>query len=194
MSNTPSRERATLMCWRRLDMIGIELLTLRTSADRVVAESSVICAWDGGFYLDHAWELTPDWRALSVRIDRRDARGRRTLVLERDGKGWRVDGEYRPDLDGAVEPDLSVTPFCNTLVIRRVPAVAGAGLTVTTAYVNGDDLTVTRSRQRYDFKAPNLFRYIDLGVAAGVAADLRVDEDGLVQSYEHVFERVETSR
>ena len=122
---------------------------------------------DGGFQIEHAWELTPDWRALSLRIARRDANGRRTLTLERDGSGWRVNGEPRPDLDGADDPDLSVTPFCNTLVIRRIPAVDGASLTVDTAYVDGNDLTVSRSRQRYDYKAPRRFRYIDLGVAAG---------------------------
>jgi len=186
-----SERRPTIICWRRIDMIGLELLALRRGAEGVSVESSVICAEAGGFRLDHAWTLTPDWRALSLRIDRRDANGRRTLILERDGGGWRADGERRPDLDGAADPDLSVTPFCNTLVIRRVPAIDGGSLTVDTAYVNGDDLTVTRSRQRYDYKGPGRFRYIDLGVAAGFEADLRVDDDGLVHYYEHLFERVD---
>jgi uncharacterized protein len=191
MSEARSQGRPKLICWRRIDMIGLELLALRTGAEGIWAESSIICAVDGGFRLDHAWELTPDWRALSLRIERRDANGRRILTLERDGGGWRVDGEQRPDLDGADDPDLSVTPFCNTLVIRRVPAVDGASLSVDTAYVNGDDLTVARSRQRYDYKAPGCFRYIDLGLSAGFEADLHVDEEGLVQHYEHLFERVE---
>jgi uncharacterized protein len=179
------------ICWRRIDMIGLELLTLRTAPDGLSVESSVICAEAGGFTLEHVWRLTPDWRAQSLRVERRDASGRRMLTLERAGGGWRVDGKARPDLDGADDPDLSVTPFCNTLVIRRIPAADGASLTVATVYVNGDDLTVTRSRQRYDYKSPRLFRYIDLGVAAGFEANLRVDDDGLVQSYEHLFERVD---
>jgi len=83
-----------------------------------------------------------------------------------------------------------VTPFCNTLVLRRVPAVEGASLTVDVAYVDGADLSVARSRQRYDYKTPGLYRYIDLGLSAGFEADLRVDEEGLVLSYEHLFERV----
>jgi hypothetical protein len=182
-----------LLCWRRLDMTGLELLALRTAADGISVDSSVIGVWDGGFQIDHAWTLTPDWRALSLRITRRDARGRHTLTLEREGGGWRVDGALRPDLDGASEPDLSVTPFCNTLIMRKMSAVDGASLTVDAAYVDGDNLTVTRSRQRYDYKAPGVFRYIDLGVAAGFEADLHVDEERLVQHYEHLFERVATS-
>ena len=180
-----------VICWRRIDIIGLELLALRIEADGVRAESSVICAWSGGFRVDHVWELTPDWRTRSLIVARHDANGRRTLRLERDGGGWRVDGTRRPDLDGADDPDLSVTPFCNTLVMRRVPATEGASVTVDTAYVDGDDLSVTRSRQRYDRKGPRLFRYIDQGVAAGFEADLRVDEEGIVQHYEQLFERVE---
>lgn len=182
---------STIICWRRLDMIGLEMLTLRDEPGRVSVQSSVICAWAGGFRLDHAWELTSDWRALSLRIERWDANGRRTLSLERDGEIWRVDGKRRADLDNAEEPDLSVTPFCNTLVIRRTPAGAGGSLSVDTAYVDGDDLTVVRSRQRYEYKGPLLFRYIDLGVAKGFEADLHVDDAMLVRHYEQLFERVD---
>jgi hypothetical protein len=179
------------LCWRRLDMVGLELLELGTQSGRIRARSSVICAWNGGFRLDHAWELTPDWRALSLNIVRHDAEGCRTLRLQRDGVGWRVDGARRPDLDGAGEPDLSVTPFCNTLLISRLADGVDASLTVDTAYVNGDDLSVCRSRQRYERLGPGLVRYVDLGVAEGFAADLRIDPDGLVRSYEHLFERVD---
>jgi hypothetical protein len=119
-----------------------------------------------------------------------DASERSEVRLERDGGGWRVDGASRPDLDGAEEPDLSVTPFCNTLILRRVPRVEGGSLTVDVAYVNGADLSVARSRQRYEYRAPGLYRYVDLGLSAGFEADLRVDDEGLVLSYEHLFERV----
>jgi hypothetical protein len=178
--------KATLVCWRRIDVVGLEVLALRVGKTRVRAKSTVLCVEDGGFRLDHAWELTSDWRALSLRVTRE----RETLVLERAGAGWRVNGKTWPDLDGADEPDLSVTPFCNTLVIRRVPPSPGASLTVDTAYVNGKDLSVARSRQRYDYQGPGRFRYIDLGLSKGFEADLEVDDLGLVKRYEHLFERV----
>jgi hypothetical protein len=101
-----------------------------------------------------------------------------------------VNGAPRPDLEGAEEPDLSVTPFCNTFPIRRTPATAGASLTLDTAYIDGLALTVARSRQRYVRRGPDRLRYIDLGVSRGFEADLVVDEAGLVLHYEHLFERV----
>lgn len=182
----------TTLFWRRSDVPGLERLELTVSGDGVVAESTVVCLEDGGFRLDHRWRLTADWRAVSLEVERwGDVGAHRRIVLERSGDGWLVDGVQRPDLDGAEEPDLSVTPFCNTFPIRRTPAAAGESLTLDTCYVDAAVMTVERSRQRYDRLGPNRLRYVDLGVAAGFEADLEVDDEGLVLRYEHLFERVE---
>lgn len=182
---------ALLICWRRIDeFAGMELFRLTIGRQHINADSNLICMEAGGFHLHHTWQLTPDWRVQSLKITRTSANGVRSLHLERDGDGWRADGARRPDLDGAEEPDLSVTPFCNTLIMRRVPTVKGGTLTIDAAYIDGADLSLTRSRQRYDYEKPGLYRYIDLGVAAGFEADLQVDEHKLVQHYEGLFERI----
>jgi hypothetical protein len=113
------------------------------------------------------------------------------LRLERVGTGWWVDHRPRPDLDGAEEPDLSITPFCNTLPIRRTPQTPGESLTVDTAFIDGAALTVARSRQRYIRQGPRHLRYVDLGISRGFEADLLVDDSGLVLRYEHLFQRTE---
>jgi uncharacterized protein len=193
MDREEQEERNTLISWRRIDVVGLELLALRVAADRVRAESTVICLEDGGYRLDHRWELTGDWRALSLRVERHGAGQPHQLTLERDATGWRVDGELRQDLDGAEEPDLSVTPFCNTFPIRRMLGSRAGSLTLDTAYVNGADLSVMRSRQRYDRLGPNRYRFVDLGVCAGFDAELLVDDLGIIRHYEHLFERIDPS-
>jgi hypothetical protein len=85
-----------------------------------------------------------------------------------------VDGAPRPDLDGAEEPDLSVTPFCNSFAIRRTHERAGASLTLDVAFIDGPALTVARSRQRYDRQGPGRVRYVDLGLSRGFGRDLRL--------------------
>jgi len=179
-----------ILFWRRTEVAGLERLALSVSADAVSAESTVICAEDGGFRLDHRWRLTPDWRALSLDVERWGPAGRKRLSLQRTGSGWSVDGVRRPDLDGADEPDLSVTPFCNTFPIRRTPTGPPESLTLDTCFVDGAAMTVARSRQRYDRLGPDRLRYADLGLSAGFEAELRVDDEGLVLSYQHLFERV----
>lgn len=181
---------STILFWRRLDAEGLERLELSVGADGITAVSTVLCLDEGGFRLDHRWRLSPDWRALSVTVERWSGAGHGALILERDGGGWRVDGAPRQDLDGAHEPDLSVTPFCNTFPIRRTPQRPGESLTLDTAYIDGPALKVVRSRQRYDRQGPGRVRYVDLGTAAGFEADLEVDDQGLVTTYEHLFERI----
>jgi hypothetical protein len=97
----------------------------------------------------------------------------------------------RPDLDGAEQPDLSVTPFCNTLPIRSTPPDVREGHPFDVAFIDGPALTVTRSRQRYDRLAADRVRYVDLGLFKGFTAELTVDPQGLVIRYAGLFERVD---
>ncbi len=179
-----------VLFWRRLDVPGLERMTFKVTPEAVLAEATVLCAGEGGIRLDHRWRLTPDWRALSVEVERWAPHGHARLSIERADGGWRVDGVHRADLDGAEEPDLSVTPFCNTFPIRRTPAEPGRSLALDVCFVDGAAMNVARSRQRYDRLGPDRLRYVDLGLSAGFTAELRVDERGLVLGYEHLFERV----
>ena len=181
---------SSVLFWRRIDVEGLERLELTVASEGVSATAAVICLEAGGFRIEHRWRLDPDWRAQSVVVERWNAQGHGVLHLERAGTGWRVDGAPRPDLDGAEEPDLSVTPFCNSFPIRRTPERAGASLPLDTAFIDGPALTVARSRQRYDRQGPGRLRYVDLGLSRGFEADLMVDDAGLVLTYEHLFERV----
>lgn len=180
----------SILFWRRIDIEGFERLELTIGADGVQARSTVLCLEAGGFRIDHSWQLSPDWRAQIVTVERWNASGHGQLRLERAGANWLVNGEPRIDLDGAEEPDLSVTPFCNSFPIRRTPGSEGASLALDTAFIDGPALTVARSSQRYDRQGPRRLRYVDLGLSAGFQADLVVDEQGLVLSYEHLFERL----
>lgn len=181
---------STTFFWRRTDLHGLERLELSTTPEGLTARSTVLSVEAGGLRVDHHWRLDPEWRALSVTVERWRAGVHGVLRLERSGSGWRVNGAVRSDLDGAEEPDLSVTPFCNTFPIRRTPPEPGASLQLVTAFIDGAELTVARSSQRYDRQGPNRLRYVDLGLSRGFEADLQVDEAGLVLSYEHLFERV----
>jgi uncharacterized protein len=180
----------SVLFWRRIDVEGLERLELVIEPDEISAVSTVICLEEGGFRLDHRWRLDRDWRAQSVVVERWNRHGHGAVRVERAGSGWRVDGKPRPDLEGAEEPDLSVTPFCNTFPIRRTPERSGESLTLDTAFIDGPALTVARSSQRYDRRGPGQLRYVDLGLSSGFEADLVVDDAGLVLQYQHLFERI----
>jgi hypothetical protein len=53
----------------------------------VLAEATTLGLEDGGFRLDHRWRLSPDWRALSLEVERWGAGGHAWVRLDRRGDG-----------------------------------------------------------------------------------------------------------
>ena len=171
--------------WRRVDEPGLELMALSRGASGISVHSTVILAGEENFGLRYRWELDPSWRTRTLRIDRTDAI-EKSLTIERTGDtDWRVDGETRPDLSGCHEVDVSATPFCNGLAIRRFGETDGEWLAL---FVEASVLTCQPSRQRYEHLGPRAWRYVDKGVSDGFTARLDLDEEGLVAKYEHLFE------
>ena len=171
--------------WKRIDFPGFETLALDEDADGVRARSVIIDNSDAplGLYID--WRLDRTWASRSVRLTLlRDGRVRELAIARTGAASWRVDGQPRPDLDGCAEVDISATPFCNGLALRRLGQAPGE---LTALYVLASELTVQPSRQRYERAGQN-WRYVDLGVAKGFTAILRFDEQLIVREYEGLFE------
>ncbi|HEX5502042.1 MAG TPA: putative glycolipid-binding domain-containing protein, partial [Thermomicrobiales bacterium] len=105
-----------------------------------------------------------------------------------------ADGATPPDLAGCLDVDIRVTPFTNTLPIRRLGLRPGESAELAVAYLALPALAVTRERQRYTCLAAGpdggLYRYESL--PGGFRADLSVDADGLVLDYPGLFRRVWT--
>jgi uncharacterized protein len=176
--------------WRRADGRTLEVLRLMSGPRRLTVRSNLVDADEDAFSVDYQWSLDTTWRTRSLRIRVVHDVVRR-MRIERTGDAqWRIDGVVRPDLDGCEEIDLSITPFCNTLALRRFGPPGGAG-ELTTLYVAFPELSATPSRQRYDKLGSGVFRYVDLGLFNGFEARLTVDDDGLVRTYESLFERIE---
>jgi uncharacterized protein len=170
--------------WRRIDQPGLELARIEIAARSVTVCSMLVDAGPTPFGLRYLWMLDKEWRTRSLRIESM-ANDDRWLTIERTGAStWKIDGKPAPHLDGCPELDLSATPFCNGLAIRRL----GEDGEFTAAYISAEDLTVTPSRQRYEQLGPDTWRYIDLGVSDGFTAILDLDPDGLVAKYEGLFE------
>lgn len=118
-----------------------------------------------------------------------DGRGLRLLS---DGEGrWRdEDGRPLPRFDGCIDIDLAGTPFTNTLPIRRLGLARQSGTArLTMLYVPFDTFEPVIDGQRYTCLVEDrLYRYE--AEDRSFAADLPVDEDGLVTDYPSLFERL----
>jgi hypothetical protein len=174
--------------WKRIDFPGFETLALDEDADGLRARSVIVDNSDEPFGLMADWRLDRNWVSRSVHLTLLCEGGVRELAIARTGPmSWRVDGEARPDLEGCLEVDVSATPFCNGLALRRLGREPGE---LTALYVLASDLAVQPSRQRYERAGEN-WRYVDLGAAKGFTAVLRFDDDLIVRDYEGLFEALD---
>ncbi|MCC5883589.1 MAG: putative glycolipid-binding domain-containing protein [Halomonas sp.] len=172
--------------WRRLDEPGLEVLHVQPDNDDVLALSSVVHAGAEAFGLSYLWQIDRHWRTHRLELHLASP-SVATLLIERSDEGWRVNGQPRPDLAECEEIDLSATPFCNTLGMRRLQ---GSG-ELTALYVDLPSLQLLPSRQRYTALGKNRWRYTDLGIAKGFEADLEVDDAQVVVTYEGLFETID---
>jgi len=114
--------------------------------------------------------------------------GDRELSIDRSDAGWSVDGVARPDLSGALDIDITVTPATNMLPVRRLGLPVGAHADIEAAWVQVPELEVRLGRQRYTRVGPRAYCYESRD--DGFRRTITVDDDGLVLSYPGLFERV----
>ena len=111
-----------------------------------------------------------------------------TLTIEHGDDGWVVDGESRPDLAEAVDIDIVLTPFTNTLPIRRHPLEIGEHADFVMAWVDVPSLEVSADPQRYTRLDDTHYRFDSLD--SDFTRDLEVDADGVVVRYPGLFDRI----
>src|SRR5262245_7798174 len=119
-------DRTIVARWLDWSGEGIQHLVVRTRSGVIVAEGAILGAEVGRAFAatyriacDAAWHV----RMARVRLIGADV----DIDLTSDGAGhWRdANGKVLPDLDGALDIDVSATPFTNTLPIRRLDLAEG---------------------------------------------------------------------
>ena len=167
---------------------GLQHVVLSERADVILAEAVCIVAEDGGYAARYRIDCDRGWRCRSLDVEIIGTA--RTLRLRGDASGRWTDGDGTPlpALDGAIDIDLPITPFTNTLPIRRLALAAGAWAELDVVYVRTPALSVELDRQRYVCLAP-LRRYRYEAVDGSFTAELDVDDAGLVLTYPGLFRR-----
>ena len=190
--------------WKPWDAPGCEHVRVslnarhRKQSEAVVADGLVLLYRDGRALRCH-YRLTADgaWRtrALDLVVQTGGHEPRETaLKLTGDGEGhWQVDGAQAPELDGCLDLDIQVTPFTNTLPIRRLDLAAGEIADIRAVYLPLPNLVPVPAEQSYAGLRPlglsgGLYRYESR--SSGFTADLPVDSGGFVVDYPDSFRRI----
>lgn len=169
--------------WRTWDHGHLETVTLRWENEGWTATGEV-----GREAVTYVLRLSATWQVrqflLFRDLDEPD------LWLGADGTGrWgEMNGDHRHDLAGCTDIDLTVTPFTNSVPIRRLTLAVGAHADVIAATVDVDTLGVVPVRQRLERLTARRFRRTNLD--SGEITEFDVDEFGLVHDEPNTFRRL----
>jgi uncharacterized protein len=176
--------------WHDWSGKGIEHLVLSEGSDEIIAEAAILgTIGDEDFAGRYRILCDKSWRVRKAEIAQVGTG--HTLELASDGAGNWVDrsGTPMPQLTGAIDIDISITPFTNTLPIRRLHLQTGQSTDILAVYVQLPGLTVMTDRQRYTCLEPDRrYRYESLD--SDFTREIEVDDDGLVVTYPDLFRRV----
>jgi len=166
-----------------------EHLVLRRTLDCIIGEGVVVSSADEAFAARYRIVCDPGWRARTVEVDLIGSERQLCLTCRGDGLWFNAESEVQPQLNGAVDVDLSATPFTNTLPIRRLGLNPGESAEIAAVYVRLPELTVETDLQRYTcLVAGRRYRYESLD--NDFMREIETDDNGLVTLYPGLFRRI----
>jgi uncharacterized protein len=168
---------------------GIEHLAFDARAEGFFVESALVGQrYEKGYGLYYRVHCDPRWRVIHAFLK---VVGGGELELHGDGEGHWRDGQgvTLNAIEGCIDIDIAATPFTNTLPIRRLQLAQGERRPISVAYIATPDLELTRVEQAYSCIELNReYRYE--GIFRSFAANLKIDDDGLVIDYPTLFTRL----
>lgn len=180
--------------WESIDNKGFEHVKVTRQKDFIHFDGIIIRRQEDRtfrvFYritCDNSWKF----RKLELSLGTGTVK---TLNLSVDKSGlWYDDkGLWHQQLDGCIDPDISLTPLTNTLPINRLNMNQGETIKIKTAYISLPELTVNPVEQLYKCisKGERESVYLYKNLDSGFEAEIYVDKESFVTNYPGLFFKV----
>ena len=140
------------------------------------------------FAMEYDVLLTADWEIKEVLI--KSLLDERAIRLVRKGDQW-YDGasQHLAEFDGVELVDISISPFTNTIPVKRLQFEGELPQKVDIIYFDENEFSVMLLQQFYSQVDERTYRYQDI-MLPDFMSDLVVDDDGLVVDFPELFRRV----
>ncbi len=174
-----------LLVWAIDATCGFDTAWVSVTGSRLYAKGRAAGLTPEPYWVTYSLETEEGFRTRLLRVETSSSGDQAHLELACRNATWTVNGQLRPDLDGALDCDLAACPLTNTMPVLRRGLLAGAGdYDFLMAYVDVPSLQVRPARQRYTHvrRQPNgeaVVRY----QSGSFESELTIDADGFVLDY-----------
>ncbi|GAA0438279.1 MAG: putative glycolipid-binding domain-containing protein [Bacillota bacterium] len=176
--------------WEHHENVGTEFLQMKYMQDGIQITSTVINGQKEAPYLVHYQiELNRHWKFRELRAEADS--GKQIVLRSNDQREWFNEaGEEITHLRGAMDIDLSCTPFTNSLPINRFMWETGQSSDFDMVFIAVPDFTLTKVKQRYHLVEQSDKRKVFNYKSNTFESTIEVDEMGIVTKYPGLFTRL----
>jgi uncharacterized protein len=166
--------------WTTWDGEHTEHLTIRWENEAWTVSGRV-----GRERVEYVIRLSPLWQVRQFLLFRDLPEPDLWLGTDGHGRWGEMNGAHRPELDGAHEIALDVTPFTLSLPIRRLPLRVGDAFELTVLTIDVETLAVEPTVVTYHRLDDHGWRI----TRGGTTIEVTVDDYGLVTDIDGAFRR-----
>lgn len=176
--------------WQALKWPATEYCTLQDHAQGMLANGRINGVYgQQPFSVHYVIEITADWRVSSFHI-RQEGIHYTELKLTSDlhGHWFDKDNNHIAAFDHCIDIDISLTPFTNTLPVKRESFEEGESKVLDVLYISLPAFELQKVQQRYTRISHHEYLYEN--IVTDFSANIPFDHQGIVQDYPGLFKRI----
>jgi len=177
-----------VLVWEGTDAKSIECLSWQKTDDNIIISSYLTgVSGDVPFAIHYLLQTDANWTVKQVLVNDL-LNTQNNIQLNGDGKGkWFHGTEVLTMTEGCIDVDITLTPFTNTLPIRRLPWEQGKKQTIQVVHILLPELQMARAEQHYTMLSPQKFLFES---GDHFRADLSLDENKMVIDYPGIARKI----
>ena len=184
----------TNLLWTGREYYSLENCLVKTTTDGSEITSIIVGRYKEKIYrIEYRIKTNENWETVFFEIISQHSNQTQLIRFEGDGKGnWVNNNKKDNQFNGCIDIDIPLTPFTNTLPIRRLKLTQNQTQEIQVIYCDLLEQQIKPVRQRYTCLSNTEYHYEN--VPNDFETTIQVDESGLVVDYPSLFVRTAALR
>jgi hypothetical protein len=179
----------TNLLWSGIEYNSLENCLVKPTDKGAEINSVIVGGYGEKIYrVEYQIRTNQNWETVSVDIKSQHSNMRDHFTFEGDAKGnWVLNRKPANQFQGCIDVDIPLTPFTNTLPIKRLNMQKGEVSEIYVLYIDLLERQITPVRQKYIRLSDTQYHYEN--IPNDFEANIEVDKLGYVVDYPTLFTR-----
>ena len=179
----------TNLLWKGREYYSLENCLVDDTADGLIVRSTIVGYYKEKIYrVEYTVKTNRLYQTTYLEVNCRHNNKIQQFKFNGDGKGnWKSEGKTLDEFAGCIDVDIPLTPFTNTLPIKRLNLSKDQTEEIKVIYCDLLEESITAVSQKYTCISNTSYHYEN--VPNDFEATIKVDNSGFVIYYPSLFIR-----